>query len=98
MMLKPYNGNGHCVTCDSAYMGDKITQVAHNEWKINMMGTIQSNWMGADIKVTCDGIAKRTCKTAVWQHNTLSLYVAAWADNDVVKTLSNSHVLVGGHQ
>ena len=35
LILKPFNGNGHCVTCDSAYMGDIIAQVLHNEWKIH---------------------------------------------------------------
>ena len=34
MMLKPlqpFNGNGHCVVCDSAYMGDIIiiAEVSH---------------------------------------------------------------------
>ena len=66
MMLKPFNGNGHYVNYDSAYVGDIIAQVAHNEWKINMVGTIKSNQIGADIKLTCNGIAKRTYNTAVW--------------------------------
>ena len=34
---------------------------------------------------------KRTYDSATWQHNTLSLCVAAWADNAVLKTLSNFH-------
>ena len=66
MMLKPFNSNGHCVIYDSAYVGDIIAQVAYNEWRINSVGTIQSNQTGVDIKVTCNGMAKRTYDTAVW--------------------------------
>ena len=33
----------------------------------------------------------RTYETAVWQHKNKPLCVAAWADNAVVKTLSNFH-------
>ena len=58
MMLTPFKGNGHCVTCDSAYMGDIIAQVSHNEWKINIVGTIRSNQMDVNIKSTCDGMKK----------------------------------------
>ena len=50
MMLTLFKGNGHCVTCDLAYMGDTMAQVSRNEWKVNMLGTIQSNRTGADIK------------------------------------------------
>lgn len=66
-----------------------------------MVGIIQSNWTGADIKATFDGMTKCMYKTAVWQHNTLPTLccpIAAWGDNDVVKILSNSHLLDGGHQ
>ena len=91
IMLKPFNGNGHYVTCDSACMGDIIAQVSRNEWKINMVGTIRLDLTGTDITTTCDEMAKRMYETAVWQHNTLPLCVAAWADNAVVKTLSNFH-------
>ena len=91
MMLTSFKGNGHCVTCDSAYMGDTMAQVSRNEWKVNMVGTIQSNRTSADIKPTCDKMKLRTYETAVWQHKTKPLYVAAWADNAVFKTLSNFH-------
>ena len=33
-IFKPFNGNRHCITCDSTYMGDKIAQVSRKEWKI----------------------------------------------------------------
>ena len=47
IMLKPFHGNGYCVTCDSAYMGDIIAQVSRNEWKGNMVGTIRLDQTGA---------------------------------------------------
>ena len=72
-------------------MGDTMAQVSRNEWKVNMLGTIQSNRTGADIKPTCDKMKLRTYEMAVWQHKTRPLYVAAWADNTVMKTLSNFH-------
>lgn len=56
-----------------------------------MMGTLGSDHTGADIKPVCDGMKKCTYDTAVWQHNKLKLCVAAWANNTVVKTLSNFH-------
>ena len=33
----------------------------------------------------------RTHELCVWQYNTLPLCATAWADNAVVKTLSNFH-------
>jgi hypothetical protein len=48
MMVSPYNfmlesfkHKGHCVVMDSAYMGDAMCQVGREEWKINMVGTVQ---------------------------------------------------------
>ena len=66
MMRKFFNGNGHYVTCDSAYMGDIIAQVLRNERKTNMVGTIRLDWTGTDIKSTCDGMANCTYNTTVW--------------------------------
>ena len=34
---------------------------------------------------------KETHETSMWQHNTLPLVFTAWADNAIVKTLSNFH-------
>ena len=48
--LDEYKGKGHCVTMDSAYMGDILAQVGHSEWKINMVGTAQANRMGWEQK------------------------------------------------
>ena len=59
-----------------------------------LVGTIQSVWTSADVAETCKEMVVRTHECAVWQHNTHPLCVAAWADNAVVKTLSNFHTAV----
>jgi hypothetical protein len=43
VLLDDFRGKGHCVTMDSAYMGDIMVQIGHEEWKMNMVGTAQSN-------------------------------------------------------
>ena len=59
-----------------------------------MVGTSQVNQTGANAKATVDAMKKTmkgTHATSMWQHNTLPLVFAAWADNAIVKTLSNFH-------
>jgi hypothetical protein len=43
VLLNNFKGKGHCVTMDSAYMGDIIAQIGCKEWKMNLVGTAQSN-------------------------------------------------------
>jgi len=43
IMLASFTGRGHCLVMDSAYMGDQMALIGRNEWKINMVGTCQSN-------------------------------------------------------
>jgi len=43
----------HCVTMDSAYMGDTMGQIGREEWKINMVGMAQTNRTGAP--AACSG-------------------------------------------
>ncbi len=50
VLLDNFKGNGHCVMIDSAYMGDIMAQIDCKEWKLNMVGTSQSNQMGANVK------------------------------------------------
>ena len=93
-ILKPFKGMGRCVTMDSAYMSDIMAQIGRFEWEMNMAGTSQVNRTGADAKATVDAMKKTmkgTHATSMWQHNTLPLVFAAWADNAIVKTLSNFH-------
>ena len=75
-------------------MSDIMAQIGRFEWKMNMVGTSQVNRTGANAKATVDFMkAKRkgTHTAAMWQHNTLPLVFSAWADNAIVKTLSNFH-------
>ena len=34
-LLAAFRGKGHCVTMDSAYMGDIMAQILREEWEIN---------------------------------------------------------------
>ena len=47
LMLDPYKHKGHCVVMDSAYISDAMCQVGREEWKINMVGTCQTDRCGA---------------------------------------------------
>jgi hypothetical protein len=90
-ILDEYKGKGHCVTMDSAYMGDILTQVGHSEWKINMVGTAQANCTRAEVKEELNKIKRGTYESLCFQHRTKSLCFAFWSDNNLVKTLSNFH-------
>ncbi len=50
VLLNDFKGKGHCVTMDSAYMGDIMAQIGRDEWKLNMVGMLQSNQMGTNVK------------------------------------------------
>ena len=67
-ILDKYKGKGHCVTMDSAYMGDILAQVGHSEWKINMVGTAQANHTGAEVKEELDKMKRGTYKSVCFQH------------------------------
>ena len=43
LMLHPFKYIGCCVVMDSTYMGDVMAQVGREFWKINMVGTVESN-------------------------------------------------------
>ena len=43
-------GRGCCATMDSAYMGELLAQIATVAWKVNVLGTTQSNRCGPDPK------------------------------------------------
>ena len=94
LMLQSFKGKRRYVTMDSAYMSDIMAQIGRYEWKMNMIGTAQVNCTGADAKATCDAMKatkKGTHELSMWQHNTLPLVFTAWADNAIMKTLSNFH-------
>ena len=41
--LDVFKGKGHCVMMDSAYKGDTMGQIGQEKWKINMVGSAQTN-------------------------------------------------------
>jgi hypothetical protein len=91
-LLEEFKGVGHCVTMDSAYMGDIMALIGRLEWKINMVGTSQSDRTGADVADARADMMIGTYESVFFQHNTHPLVYAMWADNNIVKTLSNFHL------
>jgi hypothetical protein len=89
-MLDAFINNGHCVTMDSAYMGNIMAMIGCDVWRIDMVGTAQANCTGADIDCT-KSMKKRTYKAIGWQHVWRSLCFAVWSNNALVRTLSNFH-------
>ena len=47
-----FKNNGHCITMDSAYMGNITTMTGRNVLHVNMVGTAQGNRIGANINCT----------------------------------------------
>ena len=74
-------------------MGDTLGQIARDIWKMNMVGTCQSDRSGGGYASKED---KRRMKVGsyesiIYQHREKNLCFAMWADNNIVKTLSNFH-------
>jgi hypothetical protein len=89
-MLNDFKNNGHCVTMDSAYMGDIMAMIGWDVWRISMVGTAQANRTSANIN--CTKLMKNgTYSSICWQHVWQSLCFAVWSSNALVKTLSNFH-------
>jgi hypothetical protein len=88
--LDAFKGKGHCVTMDSAYMGDTMGQIGREEWK-NMVGTAQTNCTGAPAAANVQKLKVGTYESIFWQHWMLNLCYFVWLDNNKVKTLSNFH-------
>ena len=59
-----------------------------------MVGTAQANRTGADAAEACKAMKRGSHNTIIWQHKTLLLVFAGWADNNVFKTLRNCHTPV----
>jgi hypothetical protein len=103
-VLDPFRNNGHCVVMDSAYMSDAMSQVGREEWKINMVGTCQTDRCDAGPlgKIAYTGkdkkIAINSHESLLFQHKTKPLTYAVWGNNNFVKTPFNFHspvILVG---
>jgi hypothetical protein len=67
LMLNDFNNNGHCVTMDSAYMGNIMATIGRDMWRINMVGTAQANRTSANIDCT-KSMKKGTYNSVCWQH------------------------------
>ena len=83
VLLDEYKGHGHCVMMDSAYIGNIMAQIGRNEWKINMVGTAQSNRMGANVKDIVDKLKIGKYESHFWQHDSLNLVYAVWSANAI---------------
>jgi hypothetical protein len=104
-MLDSFKHNGHCVVMDSAYLSDAMCQVGREEWKINMVGTCQTDRCGAGLlgKAAYTGADKEIVinshESLLYHHRIKPLTYAVWGDNNFVKALSNFHspvILRGG--
>ena len=85
IMLDPFEGEGRFVTMDLK------AQIGHHEWGMNMVRTSNDNRTGADTKEKKKGMKKCTYKSIMFQHNTEPLCYAMWANNNIVRILSNCH-------
>ena len=90
-LLAAFRHKGHCVTMDSAYMGDIMAQIMRKIWGINALGTAQANRVGADVSEAKAELTVGTYESRVFQHILKPLVYALWSDNNIVKTLSNFH-------
>jgi hypothetical protein len=72
-------------------MGNIMAQIGREGWQLNMVGTSQSHRLGANIKDVVNKMKVGTYESKIWGHNSKNLVVVAWADNAIVKTMSNYH-------
>jgi hypothetical protein len=78
---------------DSAYMGDIMGLIGRHVWKMNFVGTCQNDRVGCspDAKEAKKRMKIGSYESVMFQHRTECLAFAMWADNNIVKTLSNFH-------
>ncbi len=76
---------------DSMYTGDIMVMIGREEWKMNMVRTMQDNQTGVNTKGKKKGMKKCMYEFVLFQHNYLPLLVALWSDNNIVRTMSNFH-------
>ena len=91
-MLEEFKNIGMCITVDSAYMGNIIGQISREVWKINFVGTCHSDRTGAEVKETKNKMTVGTYESIIYQHTSKALVYTMWANNTIVKTLSNFHL------
>ena len=60
-------GGVHCITMNSAYMGDIMALIGRHGWKINIVGTAQENRTGANTAEVKKAMQKNTYEAvAAW--------------------------------
>jgi hypothetical protein len=89
--IKEVKGDSRCVIMDSAYMGDIMAQIGHDEWRLNMLGMAQSKCTGVDVEFYVNKMKVGTYQLCFWEHKTKNLVYLAWLDNAMAKTLFNHH-------
>ena len=83
-MFDGFNGEGCCVSMDSAYTSNIMVQIRRQEWMMNMVGTIADNCTRSNVKEDTKGMKKETYDSIIYQHNGEDLVL-------VVRELSNFH-------
>ena len=89
-MLEEFKGQGICVTMDSAYMGGIMGQIGREVWKMNFLGTCQSNRIGCGVtaKTAKKELKVGSHESVMFQRNeNKNLTYTMWADNTIIKTL-----------
>jgi hypothetical protein len=81
-MLDYFKGRGTCMTMDSAYMGDIMGQIGRDVWKMNLLGTCQSNRVGCGPTAAAakSELKIGTYESIMFQHQSKSLSYTMWAD------------------
>ena len=75
-------------------MGQLLAMLAREVWKINVVGTTQTNRCGPDgalVKKAKTALKVRSYESIFFYHKFKPLCVALWGDNNIVTTLSNHH-------
>ena len=93
IMLYLFKGAGRCVPMDSAYMGDVMVHIGHEEWETNTVGTVMDNRTGAgpEAKEKKKTTRKGNYESIMFQHDSLPLTYEMWLEKNIVRTLSNFH-------
>jgi len=65
--------------------------IGRHEWLMNMVRTAQENRTGAETKEKKKMMKVSSYESLIFQHDKEDLRYAMWADNNIVRTLSNFH-------
>ena len=79
---------------DSAYMSQLLAMIACKVWKINVVGTTQTDHCGPNKALVMEEKTKlkvRSYDSVFFHHKFKPLCVALWRNNNLVTTLSHHH-------